>query len=147
MQTQALEIITPLNEDNGYPVRYSAANMLRKKNNVFFLFFCFFFFFSSRANLLRHSYNQSIVKLAHYNMWYEEQNYFIFNITRKEVFFFFFFFFFCFFVLFFFFWLGGGGGGVRFILNENILFWSTTSYQKPFVFTVSVFCPQIFTLQ
>ena len=28
----------------------------------------------------------------------------------------------------------------RFILNENILFWLTISYQKPFVFSVSVFC-------
>ena len=33
----------------------------------------------------------------------------------------------------------------RFILNENILFWLTISYQKPFVFYVSVFCSQIFT--
>ena len=35
----------------------------------------------------------------------------------------------------------------HFILNENILFWLTISYQKPFVFSVSVFCSQIFTLQ
>ena len=35
----------------------------------------------------------------------------------------------------------------RFILNENILFWLTISYQKPFVFSVSVFCSQIFTLK
>ena len=35
----------------------------------------------------------------------------------------------------------------RFILNENILFWLTISYQKPFVFPVSVFCSQIFTLK
>ena len=35
----------------------------------------------------------------------------------------------------------------RFILNENILFWSTISYQKPFVFSVSVFCSQIFSLK
>ena len=35
----------------------------------------------------------------------------------------------------------------RNILNENILFWLTISYQKPFVFSVSVFCSQIFTLQ
>ena len=34
----------------------------------------------------------------------------------------------------------------RFILNENILFWLTISYQKPFVFPISVFCSQIFTL-
>ena len=33
----------------------------------------------------------------------------------------------------------------RFILNENILFWLTISYQKPFVFYVSVFYFQIFT--
>ena len=30
----------------------------------------------------------------------------------------------------------------RFILNENILFWMTISYQKPFVFFFSVFCSQ-----
>ena len=35
----------------------------------------------------------------------------------------------------------------RFILNENILFWLTISYQKPFVFSVSVFCSQICTLK
>ena len=35
----------------------------------------------------------------------------------------------------------------RFILNENILFWMTISYQKPFVFSVSVFCSQICTLK
>ena len=35
----------------------------------------------------------------------------------------------------------------RFILNQNILFWLTISYQKPFVFSVSVFCSQIFTLK
>ena len=34
-----------------------------------------------------------------------------------------------------------------FILNENILFWLTISYQKPFIFSVSVFCSQIFTLK
>ena len=33
----------------------------------------------------------------------------------------------------------------RFIWNENILFWLTISYQKPFVFSVSVFCSQIST--
>ena len=33
----------------------------------------------------------------------------------------------------------------RFILNENILFWMTISYQKPFVFSVSVFYFQICT--
>ena len=37
--------------------------------------------------------------------------------------------------------------GWRFILNENILFWLTISYQEPFVFSVSVFCFQIFTVQ
>ena len=35
----------------------------------------------------------------------------------------------------------------RFILNENILFWLTIFYQKPFVFSVSVFCSQICTLK
>ena len=35
----------------------------------------------------------------------------------------------------------------RFILNENILFWLTISKQKPFVFSVSVFCSQIFTVK
>ena len=35
----------------------------------------------------------------------------------------------------------------RFILNENILFWLTISNQKPFVFFVSVFCSQIFTVK
>ena len=35
----------------------------------------------------------------------------------------------------------------RFILNENILFWLTISYHKPFVFSVSVFCSQICTLK
>ena len=35
----------------------------------------------------------------------------------------------------------------RFILNENLLFWLTISYQKPFVFSISVFCCQIFTLK
>ena len=35
----------------------------------------------------------------------------------------------------------------RFILNENILFWLTISYQKPFVFSVSVFYFQICTLK
>ena len=34
-----------------------------------------------------------------------------------------------------------------FILNENILFWLTISNQKPFVFSVSVFCSQIFTVK
>ena len=33
----------------------------------------------------------------------------------------------------------------RFILNENILFLLTISYQKPFVFYVSVFYSQTFT--
>ena len=32
-------------------------------------------------------------------------------------------------------------------LNEDILFWLTISYQKPFVFSVSVFCFQICTLK
>ena len=32
----------------------------------------------------------------------------------------------------------------RFILNENLLFRLTISYQKPFVFSVSLFCSQIF---
>ena len=32
-----------------------------------------------------------------------------------------------------------------FILNKNILFWLTKSYQKPFVLSVSAFCSQIFT--
>ena len=36
---------------------------------------------------------------------------------------------------------------LAFILNENILFWLTISYQKPFVFSVSVFWSQIFTLK
>ena len=35
----------------------------------------------------------------------------------------------------------------HFILNENVLFCLTISYQKPFVFSVSVFCSQIFTLK
>ena len=35
----------------------------------------------------------------------------------------------------------------HFILNENILFSLTISYQKPFVFSVSVFCSQICTLK
>ena len=35
----------------------------------------------------------------------------------------------------------------RFILNEDILFWLAISYQKPFVFSVSVFCSQICTLK
>ena len=34
-----------------------------------------------------------------------------------------------------------------FILNENILFWLTIPYQKPFVFSVSVFCSQLCTLK
>ena len=33
----------------------------------------------------------------------------------------------------------------RFISNENISFWLTISYQKPFVLYVSVFYSQIFT--
>ena len=33
------------------------------------------------------------------------------------------------------------------ILNENILFWFTVSYQIPYVFSVSVFCSQIRTLK
>ena len=36
---------------------------------------------------------------------------------------------------------------LAFILNENILFWLTISNQKPFVFSVSVFCSQIFTVK
>ena len=35
----------------------------------------------------------------------------------------------------------------RFILNENVLLWLTISCQKPFVFSISVFCSQIFTLK
>ena len=35
----------------------------------------------------------------------------------------------------------------RFILNENILFWLTIPYQKPFVFSVAVFCSHIRTLK
>ena len=35
----------------------------------------------------------------------------------------------------------------RFILNENNLFWLIISYQKPFVFSISVFCSQIFILK
>ena len=35
----------------------------------------------------------------------------------------------------------------RFIINENISFWLSISYQKPFVFSVSVFCSQIFTVK
>ena len=35
----------------------------------------------------------------------------------------------------------------RFILNETILFWLTISCQKPFVFSISVFCSQIFILK
>ena len=35
----------------------------------------------------------------------------------------------------------------HFILNENILFWLTTSNQKPFIFSVSVICSQIFTVK
>ena len=34
-----------------------------------------------------------------------------------------------------------------FILNENLLFWLTISYQKPFVFSFSVLCSQIVTLK
>ena len=34
-----------------------------------------------------------------------------------------------------------------FILNKNILFWLTITYLKPFVFSVSVFSSQIFTLK
>ena len=33
----------------------------------------------------------------------------------------------------------------RFILDANLLFWLTISYQKPIVFSVSVFCSHIFT--
>ena len=36
---------------------------------------------------------------------------------------------------------------LRFILHENILFSLTISYQKPFFFSVSVFCSQICTLK
>ena len=57
-------------EDNRYPLRYSAAKMLRKqkkqKQNRKKHFF-------SRANFPRHRKNHSIVKLAYYIMWYEEQ--------------------------------------------------------------------------
>ena len=35
----------------------------------------------------------------------------------------------------------------HFILNENILFWLTIIYQKPFIFSVSEFCSQIFILK
>ena len=35
----------------------------------------------------------------------------------------------------------------HFILHESILFWRTISYQKPFVFSVSVFCSQKCTLK
>ena len=35
----------------------------------------------------------------------------------------------------------------RFILKGNILFGMTIFYQKPFVFSASVFCSQICTLQ
>ena len=35
----------------------------------------------------------------------------------------------------------------HFILNENILFLLTISYQKTFVFYISVFCSQTFTLK
>ena len=35
----------------------------------------------------------------------------------------------------------------HFILNENILFWLTIFYQKPFVFSVSVFCSLMSTLK
>ena len=35
----------------------------------------------------------------------------------------------------------------RFILNENILFWLTISYEKPFGFSLSVFCSQMCTLK
>ena len=35
----------------------------------------------------------------------------------------------------------------RFILKENILFWLTISYQKPYVFSISVFCSQKYTLK
>ena len=35
----------------------------------------------------------------------------------------------------------------RFILNENVMFWLNISYQKPFVFSVSEFYSQIFTLK
>ena len=35
----------------------------------------------------------------------------------------------------------------RFILNDNILFRLTISYQRPFVLSVPVFCSQIFTLK
>ena len=35
----------------------------------------------------------------------------------------------------------------RFILNENILFRLTISYKKPFAFSVSVFCSQIFKVK
>ena len=38
---------------------------------------------------------------------------------------------------------GSAGQG----LNENIVFLLTISYQKPFVFSVSVFCSQICTLK
>ena len=35
----------------------------------------------------------------------------------------------------------------NFVLNESILFWLFIFYQKPFVFSVSVFCSQIFTVK
>ena len=35
----------------------------------------------------------------------------------------------------------------RIILNGNILFWLTISYQKPFLFSVPVFCSQIYALE
>ena len=51
------------------------------------------------------------------------KNYFLFDISRKDDF------------------------AWRLILNENILFLLTIYYQKPFVYSVSMFCSQIFTLK
>ena len=56
-----------------------------------------------------------------------KHNYCPFDIFLKDVFFFFF----C----------------LTFILDDNLLFWLTISYQKPFVFSVSLFCFQIFTIK
>ena len=56
-------------------------------------------------------------------LWSRLNDYYPFDITRKDVF------------------------AWRFILNENILFWLTISYQKQFVFSISVFCSQIIILK
>ena len=60
-----------------------------------------------------------LIMVDNYN--YINHNYCPFDITRKDVF--------C----------------LVFNLNENILSWLIISYQKPFVFSVSVFCSQIRT--